>query len=365
VGVLRRVARARLAGQVIRRLRRSGVAGARYDASAFSVRYQPLGHDGTAVLQLDNLLGELTGSRRARNDRVARFVEGILRLPDLPATWDEACPLLRPVLRGATPLADEGPRLPIRRPALPYLAELVVVDRPDTMTYVAADLLAGWGVTEEEVFAAARSNLSVVIREPLPERPAVLTFVDDGDAYWTSHLLIDGWLAGLSGRVGGVPVAFAPERGTVVVAADGEALPALFALVERQYVTSPRAITPMAYVSDARGRTVPYAAPEGHPLRHLVQRAEALLAMHEYTHQSRMLSTRTPPPAPLRLLGSAQEGWRTRAVWERDEPALLPTADEVQCGDAVLPWATVAPHLSRIGALDPPRWRGGNWPPIG
>jgi hypothetical protein len=362
VGLFRSVARARLASQVIRRLRRGGVAEAGYDARTFSVRYRPIGHDGPAVMRLDNLLGELTGSRRDRQALVARFVDGFLRLPELPATWDEACPLLRPVLRGATPLADEGLRQPIRRPALPYLSELVVVDQPDTMTYVAADLLAGWGVSEEQVFEAARSNLSVTVREPLPQRPAVLTFIDDGDAYWTSHLLLDGWLAGLADRVDGRPVAFAPERGTLVVTADGDALPALFALVEKQYLNSPRAITPMAYVSDPRGRTVPYPAPAGHRLQHVVGRAAGLLATREYTQQSRLLAARTPAPVPLRLIGSPAAGWRTRAVWERDEPALVPSADEVQCGDVVLPWTAVAPQLSRVGSVDPPRWRGDAWP---
>ena len=364
MGVLRRLARARLAGQVIRRLRRAGVTGARYDATDFAVTYHPLGQDDAAVIRLDNLLGELTGTRRERHHRIARFVDGFLRLPELPVSFDEACPLLRPVLRGATPMADEGPRPPIRRAAAPYLSELVVLDQPDTMTYVAADLLAGWGVTEDELFAAARRNLSVTMHVPAPAQCPVLTFIDDGDAYWTSHLLIDGWLAGLADRVGGVPVAFAPERGTLVVAADDDRLEQLFTLVEEQYLTSPRAVTPMAYVSDEQGRTRPYPAPAGHPLHHVVRRAECLLATHEYAHQARLLAGTAPIAAPLRLVGSPGQGWCTRALWEHDGPALLPTADEVQCGEAVLPWTAVAPHLSRIGALDPPRWRAESWPPL-
>jgi hypothetical protein len=118
----------------------------------------------------------------------------------------------------------------------------------------------------------------------------------------------------------------------------------------------------MAYVSDARGRTVPYPAPPGHPLHRVVARATGLLALREYTQQSRLLATGTPSVLPLRLVGSPEEGWRTRAVWQRDAPALVPTADEVQCGETVLPWTAVAPHLSRVGALDPPRWHGDGWP---
>ena len=362
--LLRRVARARLASRVIRQLRYAGVTDAGYDSAAFAVRFRQNGPDGPVVLWLDNLLAELPRSRRQRRERVARFVHGFIQIPDLPAQWDEVCSRLRPVLRGTTPMSPlTGISAPIRRSALPHLAEYVVVDQADTMTYVARDQLAGWGVTEDEVFAAARANLSVAVRQPAAPEPVVLRFVDDGNAYWTSHLLIDGWLAGLSHQVGGDPVAFAPERGTLLVAADGsEHLPGLFVLAEETFAASPRAISPMAYVSDLRGRTVPYRASAG-PLRTCVQRAEALLAVHEYAHQARLLAGGPTPPLPLLLVGSAEDGWRTRAVWTRDEPALLPEAGEVLMGPAVTPWAAVVRHLTRVPGSDPPRWHTTGWPP--
>lgn len=367
MGLLQRVARARLASQVIRRLRSVGVSGAGYDASTFSVRFHPPDLPGPVVLQLDNLLAELAGGRKRRRTQVARFVDGFLQVPDLPFAWEQVCPRLRPVLRGITP-ASGGAAVdaPLRRPALPFLAEFVVVDQPDTMTYVAADHLAGWGVTADEVFAAARTNLSVSVRQPPADAPVVLRFVDDGDTYWTSHLLVDGWLAGLAEQVGGVPVAFAPERGTLLVTADGsDHLPALFALAEETYTASPRAITPMAYVSGPEKRTIAYPAPAGHPLHHHVQRAQALLAVHEYAHQARLLADRFAVPAPLVLTGSAEQGWRTRAVWDRDGEALLPEADEVLVGaSAVLPWATVVRHLTPLPVHDPPRWYGSCWPTV-
>ncbi len=103
----------------------------------------------------------------------------------------------------------------------------------------------------------------------------MVRFVDDGDAYWTSHLLLDA-LAGAARRAGRRrPVAFAPERGTLLVTADGsEHLRGLFAQAEEIYAKSSRPITPMAYASDAHGCTVPYTAPPGHPLHRAVQRAE-------------------------------------------------------------------------------------------
>jgi hypothetical protein len=355
VGLLRRVARVRLASQVIRRLRRAGVADARYHAATFSVRFVPRGEAVPTVLELHGLLADRSGSRRERRARTDHFVAGFLRTPGVPTQWTQAKPLLRPVLRGCTPPLPADVGAPVRRPALPYLAEHVVVDQPDTMTYVTADQLAAWGVPADEVFAAARANLSGAVLQGVAGTPVVVRFVDDGNAYWTSHLLLDGWLAKLAGQVGGTPVAFAPERGTLLVTADGSPhLPGLFTQAERVYETSPRAITPMAYVSDDSGHTRPYAAPAGHPLHDCVRRAEAVLAVREYGRQAGLL----PGAAELSLV----DGVRTRAVWSRDEPVLLPLADEVLVGRDVRPWEQILPHVSRVPELEPPRWHAQSWP---
>jgi hypothetical protein len=298
VGVWRRVARARLASQVLRRLRRAGVRNARYDWRTFSVQFTPSGHEVPLVLELSGLLADRSGRRRDRRARRNQFVDGFLRSPGVPEAWDQACPRLRPVLRGVSTVAP-GVDASLRRPVLPFLAEFVVVDQPDTMTYVSADQLSGWGVSAGEVFAAAQANLAGAELRGAAQGPTVVRFVDDGDSYWTSHLLLDGWLGRLSGQVGGVPVAFAPERGTLLVtAADGEHLTALFAQAEAIYLSAARPISPMAYTSGARGRTVPYQAPAGHPLHRRVERAEALLAATEYTRQAEAFAqARALPPA--------------------------------------------------------------------
>ena len=346
MGLLRSVARARLAGQVVRRLRRAGYTDVKYDARGFRVRFTAAGAGTPTILELAPLLAA-PGRRRQRVDR---FVAGLTRPPELPESWDEVRPLLRPVLRGGTPGA------PLRRPVLPFLSEFVVVDRPDTMTYVGPDQPAAWGVTADEVFAAACANLSGAVLHGVATEPVVVRFVDNGDAYWTSHLLLEHWLERLSGPVGGRPVAFAPERGTLLVTADGtELLRGLFAQAEEIYATSGRPISPMAYASDENGCTVPYPAPPGHPLHRAVQRAERVLAVQEYARQ---------PGAELRLTGSDDAGWRTQAIWPRDEPVLLPTADEVCLGDQVRPWADVSPHLTAVPGHEPVRWSADRWPPV-
>ncbi|MEU4695004.1 hypothetical protein [Actinoplanes sp. NPDC023714] len=256
----------RLARRVIRRLRRAGVRDARYDARSFSVRFRTLTGERT-VLQLQPIF-----QRRIRRGQLDDFVAGLLRTPELPEKWAVAAPLLRPVLRGIAPGAL------LRRPALPFLSEFVVVDHPETMTYVTPEQLADWAVTADEVFDAARANLTGATLHGTASGPVVVRFVDDGNAYWTSHLLLQGWLARLEGQVGGVPVAFAPERGTLLVTADGSPhLPGLFAQAEAIWTGSARALSPCAYVSDDQGCAVPYRAPAGHPLGRLVERAERLL----------------------------------------------------------------------------------------
>ena len=347
MSLLSRLRRARLAGRVIRRLRRAGLTSPRYDARAFQIRFTAPGDEVPTIIELAPLLA--TPGRR----RVDEYVAGLLLAPELPQTWAAAKPLLRPVLRGATPGE------PLRRPVLPFLSEFAVIDSPETMTYVSAAQLAAWNVTADQVFTAARANLTGAVLQGRAADPVVVQFVDDGDAYWASHLLLPHWLERLADQVGGVPVAFAPERGTLLVTADGsDHLPGLFARAEQIFTTSSRPITPMAYLSDENGCPQPYAAPEGHRLHRAVQRAERVLALHEYERQAAHNSTM----AALRLTGDDTTGWRTRALWPENQPTLLPTADEVQTGTTLHPWPAISPHLTPAPDEDPPRWQATHWP---
>ncbi|GIF16121.1 hypothetical protein [Actinoplanes teichomyceticus] len=348
MGLFRRVARARLAGRVVRRLRQAGIPDARYHAAGFEVRFTLPGDAEPTILPLTPLLG------RDRRE-LGEFLAGLVRTGKVPDDWATAAPMLRPVLRGGAPGA------PLQRPALPFLSEFVVVDLPDTIAYVTPAQLAAWEVTAERVFDTARANLSGAVLHGAPaSRPVVVRFVDDGNSYWTSHLLLPGWLDRLAGQVGGRPVAFAPERGTLLVTADGsELLPALFAQAEEIYARSSRSLTPMAYVSGLDGCPIPYPAPPGHPLHHAVSRAERILAVEEYNRQAAEL----PDAAQLALTGSDEDGWRTRALWVRDAPVLLPAADEVQLGDRVVPWADL--DLTPVPQLSPARWRATSWPAAG
>ena len=295
---------------------------------------------------------------------------------EAPDSWAAVRPRLLPVLRGVTmPAGHPSMRPPLRRQAMPFLAEMVVIDQPSSMIYIGAERLRTWGVTADEVFAAARKNLAARVRHPSgppPDGPVMLRFVDDGDAYWTSCLLLDGWLATLADRVDGRPVAFAPDRSSLIVVADrSEALESLFEMVESDYLHEPRAISPMAYVSDDNGRTVPYDAPPGHPLHHWVRRAERILGAREYAHQRAILSGRYAGAelVELALSTPSDRSIFTTATWPRARSVLLPRADFiafVSDTDApfVVPWPEAVEHalLRPMGGLEPARYRVDDWP---
>jgi len=329
-----------------------------YDEDEFTVSF------GDTVLYLGNLYEECAADPHHLNDRVARFVRGLTDRRAAPPSWSAARQAVLPVLRSslmAAPASDGSPR-PLSHPAVPFLAELVVVDEPDTMMYVTDHQLGEWSVSADEVFATARANLAARAAAPGStgvEAPALIRIIDE---YAPSFLLLDGWLEGMSAAVGGSPVAFAADRESLLVTADG-ALDRLFELVETDYTSAPRAISPVAYVSDSRGRTVPYDAPPGHPLHGPARRASRILAATEYNVQA----GRVADALPCHLVTRPDGSTFTVTPWERGSPALLPVVDFVAfvaSGEAPLfvPWADVAPHLAVADEVTPTRFTAPDWP---
>lgn len=291
-------------------------------------------------------------------------------------SWQRVRGKLRPVLRGVT-VATERPGVPppLRRPAMPFLAEMVVVDEPTAMAYVGERQIAAWRVTADEVFDTARRNLARITAPPAgdpPDGPVMLRFVESGDAYWSSHLLLDGWLAGLGERIGGRPVAFVPDRESLIVVADEpDVLEKLFDMIEADYLDAPRAISPVPYVSDVTGRTVPYDAPPGHPLHYCVRRAERLVAAQEYSAQRAGFSGRYRGAelTELTLAARPDGSTFTATTWNSEGVALLPLADFVGFAGAdgelfFVPWPEVVEHVPMrpVPALEPARYRVAGWP---
>lgn len=377
--------RRRFAAQALRIVRRMpGVRSATFHPDKFAIALQREDGGAAAWLYLANIYQEAVDAPASRRrERLEQLVR-IMTAPRAEDGWDEVRAKLRPVLRGQT-FGQAGPpgmQPPLSRPALPFLHELVVVDHKEAMAYVTAARLPEWGVTADEVFAAARENLAGIAERSLdgPWEPdggsTMITMIDDGDAYFTSLLLAPGWLAGVGERVGTPVMAFAPDNHTLVLCSPPDDLGPLFDLVEKHFTEATRSVSPVGYVAGPDGRTVPYSPPPGHPHEIAVRRAEAVLAASEYGTQTAWLTSQyreagidvhvgellavAPPTGPA----------QTVATWVDGVVTLLPVARSIVFArngavELQLPWSVVAREvdLQPEPLLAPARYRVEGWPP--
>ena len=372
----------RFARQVLTAVRDSGVAEARYLPGQFAIQLRRDSKSATpSIAYLGNLFRECAGTGRAeRRARIASFLAAVVYNPGAPDTWDEVAPLLRPLLRSVSfglGVPGTAPR-PLRRPALPFIAEFVVVDQPTSIMYVTPGQVASWGVTERVVYDRARQNLAALARrtgpmtddEGAPGQPmALVRMVESGDAYWASHLLVDGWLASQRDAVGGRPVMFIPDTTGVLLTADhGPGLAKIFELIEDEYREAARPISTMAYTVDHTGAVVPYEVPPDDPVHPAVHRSEVLLAAAEYASQASHLDT----DAFVARLAVAERPDRSVfsvATWGEGVDTLLPRADYVSFPSADAEPFFVAWHdvtrevdLDPEPGLTPERYRLRSWP---
>jgi hypothetical protein len=256
-----------------------------------------------------------------------------------------------------------------------------VVDHPESMAYVGASRVEAWGITVDEVFATARANLAPIAdasgRREWPGRDTLVRMVDTGDGYFVSHLLAPGWLAAVSERMGGRAIAFVPDTNTVIVVTvpDG-GVAALYELVASEYGEAVRSLSPVGYVTDERGRVVPYRPPVGDPDHIAARLAETVLAATEYGSQQRWLNQQYEEGgidvfvASLLAMAKPGEPAITVATWSDGVDTLLPEAQYIAfvrdggTGPRV-PWSVVAERvdLRPEPLLAPARYRVSAWPP--
>jgi hypothetical protein len=234
-------------------------------------------------------------------------------------------------------------------------------------------------VSAAQVFAAAHDNLHARASlgvQPDGDGPRVLRFIDSGDAYFASMILLEGWLAGLAPRVGGRPIAFVPDNNTLIVTSDDPvSMPALLELVEREYNEAARSISPVAYTVDGSASVIPYPASASHPARQQVKRSTIILAANEYGAQKHWTEKAHQRDGIDVYVAEYTVGQRpddslfSYTVWAAPVDTLLPQADYVAFADTDreafwVPWKTLTEFVGLIPVEDmnPTRFRVRQWP---
>jgi hypothetical protein len=327
-----------------------------------------------------------------RRERIAFFARASEEHEDATeSAWPVAAPRLVPLLRpvsveSALLMANTGGRSPnlASRPFLPFLRACLAMDNPSSTTFVRTDTLAGWNVSLDtalgravENFTRLEANHSVESYDPSVAYP--IWHVTANDSYEASRLLLPGWLAAFNGNVRGRPVAIVPERGQLIVAGDGDddAIDRLLRTADREFIASPRRISPGLYTVDRSGRVVPYFSCASHALAARTRLAHLKLALHEYELQIPALQEQIKAKgldlcvASYQALDTDAIGPLSVTMWIKGGDSLLPITDFVALDrkdgspSRLVPWAAVTAyawaHLQPWGS-DPPRMRTLGWP---
>src|SRR5262249_51464558 len=143
-----------------------------------------------STANLTNVFREIQGlDPTEREERLQRFVLGLAASPDRPTRWDDARTRLRPGVRASSWVLSAPRQESLgRRPLAPFLSEIIMLDAPDTMSFVYVHDLERWGVDETEAWATAAENLwTEGIELKTSELPGAID-VPGPDGYQTSAL---------------------------------------------------------------------------------------------------------------------------------------------------------------------------------
>lgn len=306
-------------------------------------------HEGGAfALHLENLYLECRDSSpEERTAALDHRLDLALAPEPGPATWEDARPRLRSVLRGGGLLqVARGHSGLVARPVGPCLIEALVVDAPETMAYVTAADLEGWGVDGNDALDRGRAQLTCAIRkEPWdPRAPSPIWSIDGPPGYTASLLLVPGWLDSLAGQVEGDPIVAVPHGDLLIVA--GDANPAvverLAKTANREYGSSAHALCP-TLLTLHEGGLFPLRVPPDHPAFSDLEHARVRLWADEVHAQAQEFGEPVEPAAAQRPDGRLLLAVRTTGPATR-----LPEADVYLDGEP--------PAGERVPGAWPP-WR--------
>lgn len=256
-------------------------------------------------------------------------------LPD----WEDARGRVFVALRPLGFFHSLGAQEIVARASLPMLAECVVLDLGDAMTYVGAALVSRWGVEIDELYAVARANVETKLTHDLAavgdDDPPKIYALSSTDSYDASRLLSLAWLAKAREALGAEGlVCAAPDRDTLLLAVDFSppTLVRMAELAEKQFAESDRSISPALYVFTPQNELGPLELLDEHPLRERVRRGHLMLADVEYGVQKIALDAGLEGREPKLFVASYFAVEREGAVfsyatWAEGVDALLPVVD--------------------------------------
>lgn len=367
--LLRPPSRDRFARALHRRLVAGGMLGSDsvYEPETFSLR------EGPRSIFLDNLFAELQHRWPwQRRTVIARWLES-LREADLaePGSFEEAKAELLPALRhraGFESLAflekaASEPKIEaVSLPLTPDLGVYLALDRPASMRFVGAALLARWGVTVETAFEQALENLRSRSKAPLEQLGRGVAVSRFADTYDASRLLLSEIVAQIEAP--GDPVAVVPGRSVLILAGDrdGEALAAAMRVALDAWENEPRPLSLVPIVRRS-GQWQELLLPRGHECYELLRELRVRQAAQLYQEQTAALQTWMERQgedvfvAGLIAARQPQTGrFNSIAVWSKGVDSLLPRAEQVAFFDpdreeaertvALIDFDLVESHLS-------------------
>jgi len=362
---------------------------ARYDEAGFRIL---LGADGAQIINLHNLYPEYcAASKHERVLQLDRFM-GLVRPAGIPSTFAEARTQLMPALRGngmmeylrLSELGKEREK-PSGFVFLPFsrdTALVLMIDGEQTMQSFGHDQLAQWGVSLDEVTAAAMDNLRdrSVDNFTQPQRGVFMGTWND--AYDSSRIL----LPDLAHRVAGAnPLAMVPARGSLLLCS-GNDLEAVRAMVQVARQVASEETRPVSALM--------YRFENGRPVEHLPgdEAARAALAQLErfYRHGDYAAQKETLDELHEKdgtdifvatfksMRDDAQDLEFSVCTWSRGVDTLLPRTDRVAMvvlGDDeqmqeyhLLPWdalhAACAHMMDLVPDAFPERYRVTGFPDL-
>lgn len=356
----------------------------RFDAAQGMLHYVCNG--GSGMTNVTTIYNEVVNTpRNQRQAVVQRYFEGVWQQGDqLPNTYDEAMPLLRPVIRTNNEVAINAMRIDAisedkpARSTVAYrqftqdLDVLLVIDLPNSMSQVMDTQLKSWGVTFDQALNDALENLRKMTDESQWVQAGDGVWVGQwNDAYESSRLL----LPDLIYRLGiSEPVAMVPFRNTLFVTAAGnsQGVEQIAQFVVENHEGPRKHLSFELLALKDKEWHVALEQPQSLAKVRMLDRHGA------YDQQKTLLEQRYTRlkedvfVATFNAMQKSDGSVLSYATWSKGVDTLLPMADlivfvntEAEAQHHPLPWATVVEHFGELmtptGDI-PPRWRVSAYP---